>query len=282
MPAEAAPETATLTPDQQLSEFEKIQHEMQLKFVEEIETKADTDTDRWTEIIDRALERLFERQQRVVMEKAFGKRGIKALASGALTVDMVFDAEIWNKQLEDDLEPIISAIYVDAKEYVASRTSEQVALEPQEVEKLAQQQVERMQQANTSTAEEIAAAIAVAMMEENQEERSTLLRLALIAIFLKLISKRKRDIAEHEAQASYNGGVYLAGKDSQGGFTKTWLTRKDSRVRNAHKFLEGKTVKFGDGFIVDGLMLRFPGDPIAPPALTFNCRCRLRFGFDSE
>ena len=129
---------------------------------------------------------------------------------------------------------------------------------------------------------EIAAAIAVALMEENQEERSVLLRLALIAIFLKLISKRKRDIAEHEAQSSYNGGVYLAGKDSQGSFTKTWLTRKDSRVRTAHKFLEGKTVKFGDGFVVDGLTLRFPGDPIAPPALTFNCRCRLRFGFDSE
>jgi len=252
---------------------------MQLKFVQEIETKADTDTDRWTEIIDRALERLFERQQRVVMEKAFGKRGVKALASGALTVDMVFDPDVWNKQLADDLEPIISAIYLDAKEYVASRTSEQVTLDPQETEKLAQQQIERMQQANTGTAEEIAAAIAVALMEENEEERSILLRLALIAIFLKLISKRKRDIAEHEAQASYNGGVYLAGKDSQGNFTKTWLTRKDSRVRTAHKFLEGKTVNFGDGFIVDGMMLRFPGDPIAPPSLTFNCRCRLRFGF---
>jgi uncharacterized protein with gpF-like domain len=172
--------------------------------------------------------------------------------------------------------------YQDAKEYVASRTSEQVSLDPQEVEKLAQQQVARVQEANTSTGAEIAAAIAVALMEENQEERSVLLRLALIAIFLKLISKRKRDIAEHEAQSSYNGGVYLAGKDSQGSFTKTWLTRKDSRVRIAHKFLEGKTVKFGDGFVVDGLSLRFPGDPIAPPALTFNCRCRLRFGFESE
>jgi HK97 family phage portal protein len=278
MPAQAT-ETASLTPDQQLSEFEKIQHEMQLKFVQELETKADTDTERWTEILDRALERIFERQQRVVLEKAFGKRGVKSISSGVLTVDMIFDREIWDKQLAEDLEPIILAIYTDAKEYVASRTSSNVVMEPQEVEKLAQQQIERMQQANTTTAEEISAAIAIALMEENEEERSVLLRLALIAIFLKLISKRRRDIAEHEAQASYNGGVFLAGKENNVGMTKTWITRKDSRVRNAHKFLEGKTVEFGDGFIVDGLALRFPGDPVAPPALTFNCRCRLRFGF---
>jgi HK97 family phage portal protein len=278
MPAQAT-ETASLTPDQQLSEFEKIQHEMQLKFVQELETKADTDTERWTEILDRALERIFERQQRVVLEKAFGKRGVKSISSGVLTVDMIFDREIWDKQLAEDLEPIILAIYTDAKEYVASRTSSNVVMEPQEVEKLAQQQIERMQQANTTTAEEISAAIAIALMEENEEERSVLLRLALIAIFLKLISKRRRDIAEHEAQASYNGGVFLAGKENNVGMTKTWITRKDSRVRNAHKFLEGKTVEFGDGFVVDGLALRFPGDPVAPPALTFNCRCRLRFGF---
>ena len=278
MPAQAT-ETASLTPDQQLSEFEKIQHEMQLKFVQELETKADTDTERWTEILDRALERIFERQQRVVLEKAFGKRGVKSISSGVLTVDMIFDREIWDKQLAEDLEPIILAIYTDAKEYVASRTSSNVVMEPQEVEKLAQQQIERIQQANTTTAEEISSAIAVALMEEDEEERSVLLRLALIAIFLKLISKRRRDIAEHEAQASYNGGVYLAGKDNSVGQTKTWITRKDSRVRNAHKFLEGKTVDFGDGFVVDGLALRFPGDPLAPPALTFNCRCRLRFGF---
>jgi HK97 family phage portal protein len=278
MPAQPT-DTAALTPDQQLSEFEKIQHEMQLKFVQELETKADTDTERWTEILDRALERIFERQQRVVLEKAFGKRGVKSISSGVLTVDMIFDREIWDKQLAEDLEPIILAIYTDAKEYVASRTSSNVVMEPQEVEKLAQQQIERIQQANTTTAEEISAAIAIALMEEDEEERSVLLRLALIAIFLKLISKRRRDIAEHEAQASYNGGVFLAGKENNVGMTKTWITRKDSRVRNAHKFLEGKTVEFGDGFIVDGLALRFPGDPVAPPALTFNCRCRLRFGF---
>ena len=45
--------------------------------------------------------------------------------------------------------------------------------------------------ANASTAEEIGAAIAVALMEESEDERSVLLRLALIAIFLKLLCKKE-------------------------------------------------------------------------------------------
>ena len=123
VPEEASPQTGAMSPDQQLSAFEEIQHQMQRKFLEEVETKADSDTDRWTEIMDRALERVFERQQRVVLEKAFGKRGLKALSSGILTAEMIFDKEVWDKQLADDLTPIITSIYAEAKEYVSSRSS---------------------------------------------------------------------------------------------------------------------------------------------------------------
>jgi HK97 family phage portal protein len=280
VPEEASPQTGAMSPDQQLSAFEEIQHQMQRKFLEEVETKADSDTDRWTEIMDRALERVFERQQRVVLEKAFGKRGLKALSSGILTAEMIFDKEVWDKQLADDLTPIITSIYAEAKEYVSSRSSLPAQIDEEELQKFAAEQLARMQQANQSTLEEISAAVLVALAVGDEEEKSLLLRAALIAIFLNLLSKRRRAMAEHEAQTSYNAGVFMAGKSLDAGVTKTWLTRKDSRVRNTHQFLEGKTVDFGDGFMVDGIALRFPGDPLAPPALTFNCRCRLRFRFD--
>ena len=86
-------------------------------------------------------------------------------------------------------------------------------------------------------------------------------------------------IAEHEAQTAYNAGTYFSGKQV-GAVSKTWLTRRDGNVRIAHQSLQGKTVELGDGFKVDGFVLRFPGDPLAPPALTINCRCRLRFNVD--
>ena len=43
-----------------------------------------------------------------------------------------------------------------------------------------------------------------------------------------------------------------AGEAGAGGnalpLRKTWITRKDSHVRDAHRLLHGKTVPVGDGF----------------------------------
>ena len=274
-----APETGALQPQQQLSEWETLQHEINRKFVEGVETKADEDTNRWTEILDRTLERLFERQQRVVTEKAFGKKALKALENGTLTADMFFDTKVWNKQLADDVKPVILAICNEGKDYVSARSNMPAEADQEELERLAQEQIQRMQQANQSTFEEIAAAVLVALASGGDEDKSALLRIALAAIFINLLRKRRRAMAEHEAQSAFNAGVYVSGK-SAGGLTKTWLTRKDAKVRAAHAFLEGKTVDFGEGFAVSGSMLRFPGDPLAPPSLTYNCRCRIRLRFE--
>ena len=57
--------------------------------------------------------------------------------------------------------------------------------------------------------------------------------------------------------------------------TKTWMTRKDDKVRAGHASIESKTVDIGDSF-KSGVTLRFPGDPLAPPHLVINCRCLLK------
>lgn len=54
-----------------------------------------------------------------------------------------------------------------------------------------------------------------------------------------------------------------------------WLATLDKRTRDAHRHLDGKHVKVGDPFVVDGHEIRFPGDPAAPGYLIWNCRCTL-------
>lgn len=243
---------------------------------DDYDTKAEQDADRWTEILDRALERLFERQQRVVLEKATGSKARKAISSKTLETEMVFDESTWSKQLEDDLRPVLKAIAMESVTSSSQQANMPADVEEADIEKTVDEQIERMKKANSTTKEEIAAAILIAMALGDDEDRMGLLRAALTAIFVNLLGKRKRVIAELEAQTAQNAGVYFTGK-RLGATDKTWVTRKDGSVRAEHKLLHGKTVPLGDGFTVNETVLRFPGDPLAPPSLTINCRCRLRF-----
>ena len=57
---------------------------------------------------------------------------------------------------------------------------------------------------------------------------------------------------------------------------KRWLAVHDSRTRESHAYLDGQTRRPDEDFIdQDGNHIKFPGDPSAPPALTYNCRCTL-------
>lgn len=62
------------------------------------------------------------------------------------------------------------------------------------------------------------------------------------------------------------------------GFTsKTWITRKDQKVRNTHREIDGHTVPIGSRFVTTGYTIRFPGDRTAPVPGWLNCRCVMRW-----
>lgn len=246
--------------------------------LDEWDIKAEQTADRWTEILDRTLERYIERQQRVVLEKALGAKTRRLMSSRTLATDDVFDADVWNRQLMDDLKPVYRAIVSDAAEQSFTKAEQPQEIDEEEVKQYVDEQIQRTQKVNETTKEEIASALLVAMAlsSNSDEERQGILKAALGAIFANLLGKRRRLIAEHESQTAFNAGVFLAGKQLSA-VNKTWVTRRDQRVRNEHRALHGKTVGLNEGFMSDGAVLRFPGDPLAPPSLTINCRCRLKF-----
>lgn len=279
--APASPETtAAPIPEGQLSaEFGNIEvkSEQIEPIYDEWDVKAEQDADRWTEILDRSLERLFERQERVVTQKATGAKARKAIAAKSLDIDSIFDTDVWARQMDEDIRPVLKAIAMDAVALYAQKANAQPDVEEQDIDAVVSEQMERVKKANETTKEEIAAAILVASSLDDEEERSGMLKAAIAAIFANLLMKRKRSIAELESQASHNAGTYFMGS-RLGDTRKTWVSRRDTRVRPEHAFLNGKTVGIKQGFSVGEAFLRFPGDPLAPINLTINCRCRLKLG----
>ena len=164
----------------------------------------------------------------------------------------------------------------DSSRLASQKAGMPVEIDEDELNDYIDQQISRAQQVNNTTKEEILAAILIAQSLQEDEDKSGMLKAALAAIFLNLLAKRRRMIAEHEAQAAYNAGTFFASR-LLGAPSKTWVTRKDAKVRPEHILMQGNTVDVGENFVVDGVKMRFPGDPSAPAHLTINCRCRLKF-----
>lgn len=56
---------------------------------------------------------------------------------------------------------------------------------------------------------------------------------------------------------------------------KEWMATLDHHTRINHRLLDGQKVNTDDYFEVNGLKIRYPGDPQAVPAMTYNCRCTM-------
>ena len=79
--------------------------------------------------------------------------------------------------------------------------------------------------------------------------------------------------------SAQNGGrmdSYKAASDMGVKVRKRWVATKDSRTRDAHQKLDGKTADWDESFTSKLGEIRFPGDPLAKPANVYNCRCTLR------
>jgi hypothetical protein len=241
---------------------------------DEWETKAAQTSDRWGQIMQHSLDRFFERQQRVITEKALGAKSRAALEKGELKIESIFDDAVWNKQLDEDIRPVISAMIQEGAESTKIKFKEDDGITDAEIDKLIEDQLGRIKNINKTTKREITAAIIAS--SAMREDRYGTFKAALAAIFAGALGSRSQEIAAQEAQSAINGGVFLAAMRGGKG-NKQWVSRKDSKVRSAHKQLDGNKTKINQPFSVDGIAIRFPGDPVAPANLTLGCRCRLRF-----
>lgn len=97
------------------------------------------------------------------------------------------------------------------------------------------------------------------------------------------VSEMNRNSAIRAARTAFtsaeNGGrmdSYKAAEDMGINVRKRWVATKDGRTRHSHRRLDGQTVGWDKPFTSELGKIRFPGDPRAKPANTYNCRCTLR------
>jgi len=174
----------------------------------EMQTKSEEDNtlNRWTEILDRSLERIFERQQRVVLEKAAGVKARKQIISGLLDTESVFQIDAWSKQIEEDIKPVLNAIITDSQNMFASKSLIKTPIKKEDIVAQVNSQIERIKSVNDETAQQISNSILNTLNIVDGEERSTALRESIVGIFTNLIAKKKYEVAQSEARIAWSMG----------------------------------------------------------------------------
>lgn len=56
---------------------------------------------------------------------------------------------------------------------------------------------------------------------------------------------------------------------------KEWMCTLDGHTRTNHRLLDGQKRALNKPFEVDGMKIRYPGDPEAHPSMVYNCRCTM-------
>jgi HK97 family phage portal protein len=191
-PPVGAPETAMAPQPEGMASANSVMH---YKSEEPSRTM-----DRWVEILDRSLERVLERQQRVVMEKANGVKSRKALFAGTLEAESILSPDVWNRQLEEDIKPVLSAIVKDAIEVKQPG----VTWNELEINVKVYRHIENIKQLNSDMFGQVKNAIINAISTPGEDARHESLKKDIIEMYANLHGKIRHEVAFEETNEAWN------------------------------------------------------------------------------
>jgi len=89
-------------------------------------------------------------------------------------------------------------------------------------------------------------------------------------------------IARTETVTASNYGSMSSARQVSDRMLKYWITTPDSRTRDTHKqagmtYGSGNAIRIDDYFIVGGVRMEYPGDPIGSASERINCRCAVGY-----
>jgi HK97 family phage portal protein len=172
------------------------------------EEKSETAVERWTEILSRSLERVIERQQRVVMEKVGGPRSKKALMSGTLDIDSILSVDIWNKQMDEDIKPVLSAIIEDSfehkRDFYAQQGMKVKSVPVVDVVKTVESQMASIKKINGENLSEMNSLMMKSFSHSDEDARFGAFREGLVEMYSNFLAKEQHEMAENLAKSVWD------------------------------------------------------------------------------
>ena len=187
----------------------------------ELETKSlDTEFDsqklemeRWEEILVRSMERVLERQQRVVLEKSSGAKAKKALFAGTLDIPSVLPTDTWDRQFDEDIKPVVTAIVKESFKASSPIGKKSAKNSNMEADIIAQvdSQMARIKSLNQDLTDEITSLMLSSMNVADEDQRAGAFRSNIVSLYTNVLAKRIPEIAEEEARRAWMYGKYITG-----------------------------------------------------------------------
>jgi HK97 family phage portal protein len=159
---------------------------------------------RWTEILDRSIERVLERMQRVVLEKMGGAKSRKSLSSGSLDVESVIAQDVWKKQLDEDVKPVLSTIIRDAQSIHMEKSANYAGPSASDIASHIESQMTRIKDIVPTLSSEIASAIFNSYGISGDDERYSALRSSVNVIFSEALAGFRPTTASSEARRAWS------------------------------------------------------------------------------
>ena len=200
-----APEAAPVSPENTAAPIPPGAASAGQEIMYKQEDKDDQDILRWGEILNRSIERVIERQQRVVLEKVSGARAKKALFAGTLDIDSILNAETWDKQIFEDIKPVVTSIIQDAWSQKHGNDQIKSLGFKSNIDVMAQinSQVKRISEINTATKDFLSSAMFTSLNIAGEEERFAAFREQVVSYFANLMAKQRFEIAENESRRAW-------------------------------------------------------------------------------
>lgn len=235
----------------------------------------------------RAMVRMFARQQEATLGRLTGKRGRQMLAElradplpdPAPQIDpaSIFDPQFWRDVTAELVHDLLEGAAVAGLNRLSTQFDVSFDLTARWVQDFIEQRAQQLAGQVTQTTYDAIRAELVAGVEAGDgiDELATRIR----RVFSVASESRAETIARTEVISAYNGAATLGAGSLPADVVagQEWIATRDSRTREAHAAADGQIVPIGQPFTISGANAAYPGDPALPPGLSVNCRCTVAF-----